>query len=267
MKKLLGILSFLLFSGCNTYLHILEVKSNVLQVADDIYVFENDSLIVSYSFWDEKGVIAFRVQNKTAKPLYIDWKKSSFVADQDNLSYWEDSEYRATKTRSKSTGYSFSPKGNPFFADDVRFGASTHSSSSTTTISRPERITSLAPSGGVFKAEYYITPEYNLSLYNYKPIEYPSIIKRGKTTTLQVSEFDLNSSPIIFKNFLVFSFNNDFKDEFYLDHSFFVSKITEVLKDEAIIIVPDVEVPIELNRFKNHYSFYNVVKSGRSVSN
>jgi hypothetical protein len=258
MKTFLMLSAFLFLSACSTYMHVLEVKSEEGLFSNDVYIFENDSMSVSYSFWDEKGIIAFRIENKTNIPLYIDWKKSSLISGGSNNSYWEDTELRSSKSSSRSNGAAL-------YYDDVRFERGSSTTTSSTKILRPSRINSIAPNSGILKAEFLITPEYQLSLYNHRSEEFPSIKKRGATTTIHVSEFESSNSPISFRNFLVFSFSEDFQNEIYVQHSFFVSKITEIELEEAVIVLKDADPPMQINRFKSHSSFFNLIKGPQSV--
>ncbi|CAN5387242.1 hypothetical protein BH09BAC1_BH09BAC1_10260 [soil metagenome] len=53
------------------------------------YVYQNDSIAIIYSFWAEKGVLAFGIYNKLDRPIYFDWKKCSFVSNDIKLNYWD----------------------------------------------------------------------------------------------------------------------------------------------------------------------------------
>ena len=85
--KLLATLfvTILFFSSCSLKLtHLYETKP-LSSTSNKDNTFENDTLKIIYSFWSEGGVFSFSVYNKLSIPLYIDWKKSSFIKNSDKL--------------------------------------------------------------------------------------------------------------------------------------------------------------------------------------
>lgn len=89
MKKLIVIASILIFVyGCKTYVQVFDTKAKNIKVENEFYVFENDSLKITYSFWAKNGLMTFGIYNKLNKPLYIDWKKSSYIDNSVKLNYW-----------------------------------------------------------------------------------------------------------------------------------------------------------------------------------
>ncbi|MEA3447231.1 MAG: hypothetical protein U9Q98_02125, partial [Bacteroidota bacterium] len=66
MKKIiyLSVLIFILI-GCNkSYIQVFETKTTNTKVEDEFYVYETDTIKVTYAFWANKGVLAFAVYNK-----------------------------------------------------------------------------------------------------------------------------------------------------------------------------------------------------------
>ena len=82
MKKnllLQFLFSAILFGSCSTYVQIYYLDSKDVSKVNEDFVFENDTVKISYFFWAKRGVIAFEIFNKLDKPLYVDWKKSSYI--------------------------------------------------------------------------------------------------------------------------------------------------------------------------------------------
>ena len=94
MKNLLSLIVItLVLSGCaKKYIQVFETKSTNTEKQADFFVYETDTLKITYSFWAEKGVLSFAVYNKLDQPIYIDWKKSSFIDNSNKLNYWVDEE-------------------------------------------------------------------------------------------------------------------------------------------------------------------------------
>jgi hypothetical protein len=65
-----------------------QIKSN----NDRSFKFENDSIEINYSFWADKGIMSFSLTNRLPIPIYIDWKKSNFISNNDKFNYWDGEE-------------------------------------------------------------------------------------------------------------------------------------------------------------------------------
>ncbi|RFM28433.1 hypothetical protein DXN05_06375 [Deminuibacter soli] len=57
---------------------------------DSSFVFENDSLKITYSFAGNHAPVAVTVFNKADYPLYIDWQRSALVTNDSAMSYVPD---------------------------------------------------------------------------------------------------------------------------------------------------------------------------------
>lgn len=78
MKKtiLLITLALALFSSCSKqFIQVFDTSTTNTKLTDGFWVYETDSIKLTYSFWADKGVMSFSVYNKLNKPIYIDWKK------------------------------------------------------------------------------------------------------------------------------------------------------------------------------------------------
>jgi len=233
MKKKTGTIQIYLIifaaitlTSCSTFVHVIETKSNNVRFDGTHYSFENDSVKISYNFWANKGIVSFSVFNKLEKPLYIDWKKSSFIVNTTKFDYWIDEEI------SKSVEFygSYFYRGTPLRPGQFNF-SETVGVSTTSTI-RIERITFVPPRTNYDRAQFFIFPNnYNTRLnVNSKSIEVSRNDKPKKKTTIYIANFFSENSPLFFRNFLTFSFSESFNEEFYVDNSFHISEIKEVDK-------------------------------------
>lgn len=221
MKKELLIVSLALFlvSGCTKYAQIAytAATNEKLQDKDNYFVAENDTLQVVYSFWQEKGVMSFLVYNKLDIPLYLDWKKSSFIINGNKTDYWSD----GTKTRVYVSGTNSS----------YGYGASIWTSIFTQveiTKSKAERITFIPPKSyiNISASKLVDATHFNMENAEKRQMSVPE----GSSNTFQVYfvSADRNNSKIVFRNFLTYSTKETFDSEYYLDHEFYVRKVVTV---------------------------------------
>jgi hypothetical protein len=223
MKKIIVIATILIFAyGCKTYVQLFDTKATNINIENEFYMFENDSLKITYSFWTEKGLMTFAIYNKLNKPMYIDWKKSSYIDNSVKLNYWIDEEKKKSLEYYGSYYYD-GPLLKPGFAISNTGGASV---SSTVKV---ERITFIPPKSNYYRSQFYILPidffkldtktEFKEVSRNDKPKKKTKIYKESYTN---------ESSPLVFRNFLTFSFTENFEDEFYVDNEFYISDIREM---------------------------------------
>lgn len=219
MKYFTFLLIPLIFIGCTTYVQVFETKSKNTATENNFYVFENDSLKITYDFWENRGLLKFSIYNKLEKPIYIDWKKSSLIYNDIKINYWSDEEIQ----KSYSTFYYSSSSFSGF-----SFGSG--SGIQTTSVTRDERITFIPPKSTYFKNTFYIVPNRQFIVKDYTlNSELESEFKKGKMMKILEKEYNESDTPFNFRNFITFSLSEDIKDEFYIDNEFYLSKIQKVL--------------------------------------
>ncbi len=219
MKKALTFLylcAIVIAAGCN-YKQLCYVSSlSGLRETDTAYVFENDTLKITYGFWDDRGAMAYAVYNKLNKPIYVDWKKSSFVLNGIKMNYWSD------EARASSAGTSLSIPLYRWYGMNVTAG------SSTTTVTKSERITFIAPQSKVIRGSFHLWSGYISKIPGSSKKEL--LAKPGHKEKVSVKTVDYTeaSSPITFRNFITYSTTENFDRELYVDNGFYLSKIQEM---------------------------------------
>ncbi len=217
-KKLLLFLFALSLFGCKTttYVQVIETKADNVKIVDDTYVFENDSLKITYNLWRERGLMQFNIYNKLNVPLYIDWRKSSYIDNTFKLNYWEDVE----RTNALYKSYYFY---------DLPYNTTASVGNSGTKMVKEERITFIPPKANYTRTKFYIIPRSFIVLDKNGPYtEIPLSNDTQQTTKVFYKEFSKDATPRTFRNFLTFSLTEDFVDEFYIDNEFYISKILEM---------------------------------------
>ncbi len=167
-------LLLLFFEGCPSpmLLQVVEVGSTNCRSHDNYLFFENDTLRVVYMFWGENGVMGIFIHNKTEYPLYIDWKKCSFITGTTKHDYWDESITMATSGSTSTIGeeqtkavssseYWFTNFLRGFVNGDEKKTNKSSSewfqqtfSNSLTRITKPERITFIPPHTTISQAAY-----------------------------------------------------------------------------------------------------------------
>lgn len=261
-KSLIGLIA-LLFIGCKSYVQVFDTKGTNVKVENEFYVFENDTLKITYSFWSEKGLMTFAIFNKSNKPLYIDWKKSSYIDNSVKLNYWIDEEKNKTSEYYGSYFYK-GPLLKPGYAVSMTNGTSV---SSTVKV---ERITFIPPTSNYYRSQFYILPINAFKFATKVPYkEVPRNDNPKKKTKIYEKSYSKENSPLIFRNFLTFSFNENFEDEFYVDNEFYIYDVKEMevsqfaqfevdtTKKGGRYYVKDKNgVPVRISVYKKPSSFY-----------
>lgn len=219
---LLSFLSVLICCSCTHFYQVAYVTSDNLVPKRTGYVFENDTVKISYFFWSEKGILDYSVYNKLSVPLYIDWKKSAYIRNSVKNDYWKDSEISnsSTVTRAGATGVS-----------NGRVGVmvSRGESETTSITNKPERITFIAPKSEHKNSTFVIGRRNGINITDtIKSVTLKRLDKDGKVTSGLVEEFSRDNTPINFRVFLTLSTKENFSDEFYIDNGFFLAKVIQM---------------------------------------
>ena len=216
VRFLFAIMIAVIFSSCSEYGQVVYTKpiSDGINKQEDYYVFEDDKIKVVYDFWAPRGMMHFTLYNKTNKPLYVDWNKSSFVNQKNKVRYYEGREYTTSITTSADA--KVTKVGTIYGAPAAATKGKGVSYSSGTTV-REERITFIPPQSS-------ITKTFNNLVANiyYKVTDYNSTEK--EIHGISVHEITLGDN-VEFRNFLTYSTTEQFENEFYIDNGFRITKI------------------------------------------
>lgn len=247
------------------YVQVFNTIGTNSKIENNLYAYENDTLKILYSFWSEKGLMSFAVYNKLDKPLYIDWKKSSYITNTNKFNYWVDEEI----TRSMAVYGSYYYIG-PSIMPGSAVSASSSASAGVSSTKKIERITFVPPKSNYYRSQFYILP---IEYFKFDGIIESRVVPRNdkpnRKTKVLYKSYLKDNSPLIFRNFLTFSLTEDFKNEFYIDNEFYICKIQEMDKrhfeyykrDKSIkfgnfYVKDENGIPIKFSNFENGWSFY-----------
>lgn len=254
----IGLIFFLLY-GCKSYVQVFETNGTNVKKENNFYVFENDSLKITYSFWSQKGLMTFSIFNKLDQPLYIDWKKSSYIDNSVKLNYWIDEEKKKSLEYYGSYYYD-GPLLKPGYAISNTRGVSV---SSTVKV---ERITFIPPTSNYYRSQFYILPINFFKLDLQAP--YKEVSRNDepkKKTKVYEKSYSKDTSPLIFRNFLTFSFSENFENEFYIDNEFYISDIKEMDRRHFEYNKKDLGIKFQFAEFRKETSFYLYIPKQGSI--
>ncbi len=208
MKKVL-FAALVVFLSCNVQpicsYCLFKTETTNTQKKDGRYIYSTDSVIVSYFFWENRGIMQFSIYNNTDKPIYVDWKNSEYVVNNIGIHYWEGQETVET------TGFSNT---DIYYIPGTRIMTATQGETfSSSTIYKPDRVLSIAPKTEIDIGHFRIIRD------GYHP-SYEDTTKVFTQTT----------TPYSFRNYIVLSKTEDLKTPFYVDNSFYVHDI-KIVKD------------------------------------
>jgi hypothetical protein len=213
-------------------------------------------------FWGENGVMGIFIHNKTEYPLYIDWKKCSFITGTTKNDYWDESITITTSGTSSTYGGAQTEAASSFdywftnFLSGFVSGAGKKTSKSSsewfqqtfsnslTRITKPERITFIPSHATISQAAYNLVFG-GITLSSSYPVSsrdtilyFPFRESRGEylgdyqilPELMLIAVFDASNSPVNFHSFITYSTDEKFTTERYLDSKFYVSRVLELPK-------------------------------------
>jgi len=216
-----SLLIVIILSSCSkSYVQVFDTATTNTQVKDDCFIYETDSLKITYSFWASKGVMSFAVYNKLDKPLYIDWKNSSFICNDNKFNYWIDE--MKTNSTSYYGGYSYN---GPLLRPGSTISETIQNSSSSSI--KPEKVVNIPPKSNCYGAQqFYLLPiqYYPLNSDCKKDVVLRNDNLKTKTT-VSSQEFSISNTPLRFRNYLAFSYTENTQQYFFIDNEFYLTHV------------------------------------------
>jgi hypothetical protein len=213
MRRILLILTVaFLFTSCYTYQYVTLDAPGMSKNDKKEMVWENDTMKLVYNFNGEAGPMSLSLFNKTDKPLYINWKKSSLIRNANSVSLFNPtvivSGVAATAGYASRSGYSRSTTG---------FTAS---------FDLPEGVDFIPPGSYANKALSTVMLWDAVAAANTEQLPSEKITNAdGLAIKYKRIVFDEHQSPVYFSVYLTFvlGFNNN--TEFAVQHSFYAKEV------------------------------------------
>ncbi len=235
---------------------LLDLQSPNCSTVEGFPTYENDSIQVAYVFWAENGLVGLFIHNKLKQPLYIDWKKCSYITGTTKHDYWDET-VTMTANGSSATSASY---WEMFYDRNHRTGSGYSSAfsntfwSSVTTISRPERITFIPPGTTISRTfnsisdnpidhldqEHLLSRDTtfentNMQVHITRLVKYEGATYQEDSLApgpfkvhLSFVQYSMDNSPLTFRIFMTYSTNDKFIPEAFIDNRFYVDRITQI---------------------------------------
>lgn len=142
MKSFTTVLFLIIvFASCKV--PVATIASNKVPVKSNGFVYENDTVRITYDFWGNLGIMNFELYNKLDQSIYVDLKNSAFIPNENMISYWKDE----TTTQSA------------IFSQYIDFNKSVSKGSSKSI--KSERVLVIPPHSKITRPTYSLIPTRN----------------------------------------------------------------------------------------------------------
>jgi hypothetical protein len=219
-------------TSCSYQVKLIETESTgTTKNSNKVILFENDTVLVEYSLWADRGIMMYSIFNKLSVPIYVDWKKAAYVKNNQKFIYYEE------KTISQGSTLTTLNKKNQ--------NPTVVSKASTIT---EERITFIPPRSFVYNPVKYELMRDNYTIQTTQKsdnkiriealdikkdpaanaVKVPKSWKKSGQVKVWEKSFTKENNPMVFKNFLTISTTERFDREFYVENEFWITKITQM---------------------------------------
>jgi len=210
MRYFLPILSLTaLLTSCQTYQYISVDSNTARRDGNYQFYYENDTLLLQYSFSGYNGPVQVTIHNKTDRPLHVDWKKSALIIQGNALSY-----YTSTQQLNGTTN-----------GTQYRTGTTiSHSGTITGEIRGQEGVDFIPPRSTKEQSTLTVLSGFleNLpgaEMTKQRPFGYEDM------PALWTLNYNAANSPFQWRSYLTLYFEE--KKEFSVEHDFYVSAIRQ----------------------------------------
>jgi hypothetical protein len=215
---LVALVCALSITSCNKYQINLLSSSNIAK--DQLtgrFKMENDSVKITYSFLGSNTVMQVDILNKLNQPLYVDWKRSSLIVNGKSYTY-ADNMIHFNGNVSSTT---ISSKNLAISDGSIDVAATL-----------PKNISFIPPhtqiSSGLANVANYSFDDIND--IKFAKIQLPLDGDSGQFIIAKAANFNINSSPIKFANYLtLYTLSNSIPQFINIQHDFYVSRIIKSL--------------------------------------
>jgi hypothetical protein len=208
MRTILFIFSIAIFTSCNVYRYTGVESKNIQKNEQSIFAEENDTLRIEYNFSGTDGPVSIKIFNKTNEPLYVDWKRSSFIANDKAVSYFNPGLRIDGTINSQAIQLSNQvSNGQAVIGADIQ-----------------------AQPGNSFIPPHSYTQNTFIYLTSFANLRIP--VEQMKKEKLQIGEvkrniwkvnFSETNSPLVFKSYVTFMLGDTKEKYFFMQHGFYIA--------------------------------------------
>jgi hypothetical protein len=209
-------------TACTPNVQVVTLRGNNLKPAPEGLVLDNDTLTLQYVFSSERGQMHISLINKLNQPLYVDWKRSSFIIGQDKLDYW----YDVANVDLYGSGTSNGSRYGRYMIGSLQG-----------TISKDDAVAFIPPNTKLTKQQFVVFPSGVLNLPGTPEVVQEKakwVPDRKKPVDVSVYKYAVDQSPFTFRNYITLSTDKDFKTEFHIDTKFWASHVRVAPKLQVV---------------------------------
>jgi hypothetical protein len=221
MKKKLFFPAIILlfFAACTpqNYYQLVETIPVSESIAGEYLLYENEDLQINYNLWGDRGNGSFIVHNKSTKDVFIDLKRSHLIINGFAYTYFQNRNFSSPKISffSSATDETIIEQSSIKLPGVSDKKVKVQSEESVTFLE--ERIICIPP--GCSKLVY------GFDLQN-EVFRDCSLWRFPTAKQIVSSEFTKESSPLVFKNRITYSFDETMATAKNIENEFWAKKIT-----------------------------------------
>lgn len=204
-------------ASCYSEWQLVSLQSNNLTVENE-KMFYSDSLVdINYEFYTTKGVMRFTIFNRSNAPVYVDWKNSFFIMNNQSYPYWEDRMIVETTSTSQT---------RPSILNKDVLNTSEYAKEE---ITRENRVTMIPPQTQIEISRFKVYTGYHINAFWKDTLQEPrSWMVSKRKVEIYHSDFDQEDSPLKFRNYITFGTSEDFKQPIHYDFHFWIAALDEM---------------------------------------
>ncbi len=250
-----------LFYACSPKVQVVTLQSDNVALKDNKFIYDTDSLRITYNFQGANGVIRMNIYNKLGIPLYIDWKRSAFIKGTEKFDYWVDEAFFQGEYGGISSNPVFNnrPSWNRYSQYLFNWG------SFQGTIRKDEQISFIPPGTEVTQSRFMVAPGKGWQLHPSKGtvqvvdvvVSEPNYTKKKELVSYEFSD---QNTPLSFRNYLTVSTDPHFQTEFHIDTHFYASQVENVdgrYLFGSTFVETDLNTPSSINHIRQDYRSEN----------
>jgi hypothetical protein len=209
IKITFGFILLVFFTGCSIYQHV-SIDGDAPKNALSEFIIENDTASIIYSFHGQGGSLVIDIFNKLDKPLYVDWRKSALIIEDESFTLWKDE--ASLNGVSSSVGV---VDNNGVAYSQGNIGG---------TLVKKDNMSFIPPHSKIVVNSYNLnTPFLELPKENGAKITF--FTRNGEERSGRKYTFLADNSPYIFRIFLSIATDDSFNKPAQFDNSFWISDL------------------------------------------
>ncbi len=189
------LIGFICLSSCSSTYYYSTLSSNDEGINRDnlgSFIFNTDTIQITYSFNGQDGPIQIGVLNKLDMPMYVDWSRSAIIINDVATSYKGQKSHITTETTSQTFSIGVFP-----YTD-----ISTTKATTTGYEYNPEQVSFIPPKRKINHCSLWLS---NLNFSNIDKKEYNNNVvldAHNQTRSVKALDFSEDNTPLFFESYL-----------------------------------------------------------------